>query len=571
MALSYSVFNKFKAIDGVTAPVRRMEKSVGKFGKTTVKAFRRADRSASRFGKKLRSIGGDLTTKMTLPLAILGGIAVKTAINFESAFTGVRKTVSATAAVLGSLKVKLIDMARKIPLAVTEIFGIAEAAGQLGIKTKDIAAFTRVIADLKATTNLEEPAKDLARFANIADVSSSDFTNLGSTIVDLGNNFATTEAEIVEMSMRLAGAGKLVGFNASETLGLSAALSSVGIRAEAGGTAFSQVMIKINKEIGTGSKKMAGFAKVSGKTVKQFEKMWKKDTASALLSFIEGLKKTRNQGKNVSKVLDGLGFSGIRIADSLLRASGSGDLFRKAITLGNKAWKENNALFKEAALRYGTAASQLSIFKNKTKIIAATFGNILIPVLIKTIDLLSPLLEKFEKLNPSVKTTILVVAAVAAAIGPLIVTVGLLTTAMGALMAVSAPIWLIMGAISLAVIGVGAAIFQVIKHWDNLKMDFLLGWAFIKKKVFDPFLAIIEKIASIGGRFFSGGVEQPVAQSGQEGPISPNAGLANTIRTETESRSRVSVDFSNLPKGTDVIQSGSAPGFDLALGFAGGQ
>ena len=571
MALSFSVFNKFKAIDGVTAPVRRMEKSVGKFGDKAVKAFKRADRSASRFGKKLRSVGGTMTTRMTLPLAILGGVAIKTAIDFESAFTGVRKTVTATEKELSTLKKELIDMSRVVPVATENIFGIAEAAGQLGIKTKDIAAFTKVMVDLEATTNLEEPAKDLARFANIADVSSSDFTNLGSTIVDLGNNFATTEAEIVEMSMRLAGAGKLVGFNAAETLGLSAALSSVGIRAEAGGTAFSKVMISINKEIGTGSKKMAGFAKVSGKTVKQFEKMWKEDTANALLSFIEGLKKTRNQGKNVSKVLDGLGFSGIRIADSLLRASGSGDLFRKAINLGNKAWKENNALAKEAALRYGTAESKLIMFKNKTKILAATFGNILIPVLIKIVDFLTPILETFEKLNPNFKTAIIVIAGIAAALGPVIVAVGLLTTAMGALMAVGAPIWLLVGAISLAVIGVGAAIFQVIKHWDNLKMDFLLGWAFIKEKVFDPFLTVIEKIASIGGRFFSGGVEQPVAQSGQEGPISPNAGLAQTIRTETESRSRVSVDFSNLPKGTEVGQSGNVPGFDLTLGFAGGQ
>ena len=144
---------------------------------------------------------------------------------------------------------------------------------------------------------------------------------------------------------------------------------------------------------------------------------------------------------------------------------------------------------------------------------------------------------------------------------------------MGALMAVGAPIWLLVGAISLAVIGVGAAIFQVIKHWDNLKMDFLLGWAFIKKKVFDPFLAVIEKIASIGGRFFSvsGGVEQPVAQSGQEGPISPNAGLAQTIRTETESRGRVDFNFSNIPKGPEVKKSGDVPGFDLKLGFAGAQ
>ncbi|TET54754.1 MAG: phage tail tape measure protein, partial [Actinobacteria bacterium] len=532
MPLSFSVFNKFKAIDGVTAPIRRMEKNVGKFGKTATKAFKQADRASSRFGKKLRSVGNTMSTRMTLPLTILGGVAVKTAIDFESAFTGVRKTVNATEKEFSSLKKQLTDMSREIPVATSEIFGIAEAAGQLGIKTKDIASFTKVIADLKATTNLEEPAADLARFANITDIASNDFGRLGSTIVDLGNNFATTESEIVEMSMRLGAAGKLVKLSAAETLGLSAALTSVGIKAEAGGTAFSQVMIKINKEIGTGSKKMAGFAKVSGVSVKQFEKMWKDDTASALLSFIEGLKKTQNQGKNVNRVLDGLGFSGIRISDALLRAAGSGDLFRKAMNLGNDAWKENTALTKEATLRYGTSASKLAIFKNKVTILASTFGNILIPVLIKVVDSLTPMLETFEKLNPNVKTAILVAAGIAAALGPVIVAVGLLTTAMGALMAVSAPVWLILGVITLALAGIGAAIYQVVKHWENLKMDFFIG---------------IGKI----GKFFSGlGGVQNIAQSGQTaGPISPNAGLAQTIRTETENRSKVSFYFSNLPQG----------------------
>jgi len=114
---------------------------------------------------------------------------------------------------------------------------------------------------------------------------------------------------------------------------------------------------------------------------------------------------------------------------------------------------------------------------------------------------------------------------------------------------------------------------SIMDLWNMMKIDLPLAWNHIKKKVFDPFLNAFELISSVSskiGGFFSGlGGVQNIAQPEQTGTISPNAGLAQTIRTETENRSKVSVDFSNLPKGTDVKQSGDVAGFDLALGYGG--
>ena len=133
------------------------------------------------------------------------GLAAKQAINWESDFTGVRKTVDATEAEFEVLESTLRRMAREdVPLPVGELAALAESAGQLGIETDSIDEFVKVIAQLGTTTNLaaEEGATQLARFANITGMSQDDFDRLGSTVVDLGNNFATTEAEIVGMSLR---------------------------------------------------------------------------------------------------------------------------------------------------------------------------------------------------------------------------------------------------------------------------------------------------------------------------------------------------------------------------------
>ena len=79
------------------------------------------------------------------------------------------------------------------------------------------------------TRTLGDAATTIAQFANIMGTSQSQFSNIGSTLVDLGNNFATTEKPIMEMAHRMAGAGKQVGLTEAQVLGFAAALSSVGI------------------------------------------------------------------------------------------------------------------------------------------------------------------------------------------------------------------------------------------------------------------------------------------------------------------------------------------------------
>ena len=185
-------------------------------------------------GSKIDNLGTKLTTRLSIPITGALSIATKEAIEFESAFTGVTKTVNASDEQLDELKQGIKDLAKEIPSTTTEISAVAESAGQLGIQTENILDFSKAMIDLGNSTNLtsENAASQLAKFANIMQMSQKDFDRLGSSIVDLGNNFATTEADIVNMAMRLAGAGKQVGLSEGEVLGLATALSSVGIEAE---------------------------------------------------------------------------------------------------------------------------------------------------------------------------------------------------------------------------------------------------------------------------------------------------------------------------------------------------
>lgn len=393
-------------------------------------------------GNSMKSAGKTMTAAVTLPVAALGTGAVKAAIEFESAFAGVKKTVNGSNKDFAELEQGIRDMAKELPTSASDIAAVGESAGQLGIAKKNILSFTRTIIDLGESTNLtrEQAATEFARFANITGMSQKNFDRLGSSIVALGNNFATTESEISSMAMRLAAQGKQVGMTESDIMALAATMSSLGIEAEAGGTAMTTVLKKIQSAVGKGGKSLEGFASAAGMSSADFKKAFETDAVGALDMFVKGLSKSSKNGKNLTTILSDLGIKGIRESDTLLRMAGASDLLSSAVKTSGDAWKENTALTNEAEQRYKTTASQLSIFKNKITDLGITLGDMLIPILMKMVDLITPLIEKFASMSSSTQMFIMAIAGIAAAIGPALVVIGMLISSIGNILAVLAPV-----------------------------------------------------------------------------------------------------------------------------------
>jgi len=448
------------------------------------KAFSSAIGSAAGFGAKMQSVGSSITSAgktltagLTLPLVGLGTLAVKAASDFESSFAGVRKTVDATEPELQALAQGFRDMAKEIPVSVNELNAIGEAAGALGIEKENILSFTRTVADLGEATDLtsEQAADAFARFANITQMPQTEFQRLGSTVVDLGNKLAATESEIVAMGTRLAGAGAQVGMTEADIMGLAAALTSVGIEAEAGGTAMSTVMIKIAAAVNEGGAAIEGFAKVAGMSSAEFKRAWEQDAAGALVTFIEGLGRIKKEGGDVFGTLDKLGLGSIRVRDALLRASGAGDLFRKSLQIAEEAWRRNNALTEEAVKRYQTFASQLTIFKNKLIDVGITFGQALMPFLTKGLEMLDPwiqkldeLANKFKEMTPAGQEMVLMIAGIAAAIGPALIVVGSLIRAFGTIATVVAGLFTPLGLVVAGIAGLAGALLHSAGGFDAI-------------------------------------------------------------------------------------------------------
>lgn len=422
---------------------------------------------------------------------------------FESAMTGVFKTVDMTLEEEAQLSQDIRKMAEEIPVTTSEIAGVAELAGQLGISNDALLGFVETMVKLGTATNLsaEEAAEALAKFANIAGTEEGDYSRLGSVLVGLGNNFATTEADIMNMTTRLASTGSVLGLTEAEMFAIATALSSVGIEAEAGGSAISKLMkdietavvghdalVEAQERTGLSLEKListskglenndlknvalaAGYgtselrsiieagellenlSEVSGKTSEEFIRAWGENSVSALEDFLGGLKDIDENGGSAVQTLEELGYTEVRLSNAILALSQSDGLLSDTLRVANEAWEQNMALTDEAAKRFETTESKVQILKNSFDNLLIAVGDDYLTTLKPAIDGLTDLtqaLSQEAEEGPALASTL---AGIGGALGGLTT----LTTAAAGIKLVAGALKVFGSAGGIAAIGVTA-------------------------------------------------------------------------------------------------------------------
>lgn len=517
-------------------------------------------------GEGLQKLGGTISGvgKALAPLsgaAALGlGAATKAAIDYETAFTGVMKTNDELIDENGNVVVSyedlsdaIKDLSTRTAASKSDIAAVMEGAGQLGVGTEYLADFTEAMVMLGDTTNLsaDEASTAIAKFANITNMSLDNADRLGATLVDLGNNFATDEQSIMEMATRLAGAGHQIGLTEAEILGFATALSSVGIEAEMGGSAFSKAMIKMQVATETGSgamdkinqlyrdfsgageeanltlrdlemkmyntpkdfkefadnlgitskeltnlvtsaRQLQDFAEVAQMDVQEFSDLFKNDAPAAMDAFIRGLGDTDTAGESTIQMLQDMGFTEVRLRDTLTRAASAQDLFSDAVKAGSAAWDENAALTEEAEKRYGTTEAKLSQLKETITNIGIDLGEVLLPVLQDIIEQVKKIAEWFSKLDDDTKERIVKIGLLVAALSPLLIGLGSLISTIGTIMTLAPKLGAAMsvakGAVALftgpvgiavgIVVALGAAFITAYKKSETFRngVNKVVGW-----------------------------------------------------------------------------------------------
>lgn len=324
-----------------------------------------------------------------------GTMAVREAIEFESSFAGVIKTVDGVVDEFGNLtalghdlQMQMRDLALTIPVDTTTLNRIAELGGQLGIAADDLQSFTSTMAMMSVTTNVgaEQAAMSFAKIGNVMHLSVDEMENFASSIVAVGNNFATTESDLLNFANRMSGFAAQTTMSLADVVGLGGAITSIGMNAGSAANTIGKALVKMTMALSGSEKELGAFTEILGVTNEEFQAMAEEDTTGVLIKMAEGLK---TMGRDAVLVLKELGMGNNWALRTFMGLANNTQLLRNAISLSNKAWDENIALVREANLRFKTTESRIQLLKNVWADLQLIMGLPLLEPFSKGLDLVT--------------------------------------------------------------------------------------------------------------------------------------------------------------------------------------
>lgn len=399
-------------------------------------------------GERLKKLGGNINKVaegfkyMSLAAgAALTGSALA-ATNFETAMANVKKVLrTEDETYFSTLQQQILDMSRELPLTAQEIAQVTANALQLGVSAKDVGLFTDTILKLGSSTDIaaDEAAIALAQFFNITGESLGNVDKFGAVLTDLGNKFPTFESDIMDMATRIAAAGTSIGMSSQDILALSTALTSVGLNAEAGGSAISTILRTIDTQVATSGKKLRAWAKQAGMSVDEFKRAWQQDATGTFQLLVNSLAAGVDNGENLNAMLKDLGVTAIRQTDAFSRLVQANDTLNDALKQSGVAWEEvakgaEGALNEEFANRVNTLAAQFQLLKNDIFALGVAIGENLMPYMRALVERARELMNWFLNLSPTTKKWITAMLGGLAAIYPVLKTIGTRISSIGTLL-----------------------------------------------------------------------------------------------------------------------------------------
>lgn len=370
-------------------------------------------------GKKLLPVTGVVTAA--------GTAAVKTAADFESAMSKVAAVSGATGSDLDALTKKAREMGSKTKFSASEAAEAMNYMAMAGWKTEDMLSGIEGVMNLAAASG-----EDLAV---TSDIVTDAMTAFGLTAKDSGHfadvlaaassNANTNVSMMGETFKYCAPIAGSLGFSVEDTAEAIGLMANAGIKSTQAGTSLRTVMTSLSgdvkicgSEIGEvtvatanadGSMRDLGDILVDCRTA--FAGLTESEKAAAAESLV---------GKNAMS-----GFLALMDA-------GEGDINKLSGAINDC----DGAAEKMADTMNDNLEGQLTILKSALEELGISFGQLLIPVLKDVVQWLQGFVGFLNSLPEGVKKTIVVIALVAAALGPVLIIVGKVISSIGTIMTV---------------------------------------------------------------------------------------------------------------------------------------
>lgn len=457
-------------------------------------------------GSSFQSVGASMTKYVTTPLLGMGAASVTVAAGFESAMSEVQAISGATGKDFEDLTAKAQEMGAKTKFSASESAEAMQYMAMAGWKTEDMLAGIEGIMNLAAASG-----EDLA---TTSDIVTDALTAFGLTAADAGqfadvlaaasSNANTNVYMLGESFKYVAPVAGALGYSAEDTAIALGLMANAGIKGSQGGTALRSSLSKLVKPTEEAAEVMDKYGL----------SLTNSDGSMKSLGEVMGMLRDRmgdlseaEQAQAAATLFGQEAMSGML---AIINAS-DGDYEK----LTNAIYNSQDAAVNMAETMQDNLGGQLTILKSTLEGIAISFGNILLPAVKKVVEGLQGFATWLNNLSEAQKETIVRIAAIVAAIGPLLVVGGKLLQFIGGLpqtlKAAKAGFTVLKGAITsisapvVAVIAVIATLVAAFKTlWDSneeFRNAIMEIWNGISTMFSDFFGQITERINSLGFDF----------------------------------------------------------------------
>ncbi|MBD1434857.1 hypothetical protein H8B06_18685 [Sphingobacterium sp. DN00404] len=268
-----------------------------------------------------RSLLAFIATPVGAALAVLGTMFAlfqrnkQTVMDFNARLRDVSKTTGIAGQNLRDLGGSVVDLSMKLKVVDSKkLLEHAAIAGQLGEKGREnILAYAEAMAMLETASDIsgEQGGKEIARLLTLVDGGIHNVKLFGDEVVNLGNNFAASESEILSNAEAIAQNTGLYRIGRQEVLAYATATKSLGIEAEVVGSTFQKTLGSFEKSIRSG-KGVADILKVVGGSAADLERRFREDASGVFQDYIKGLNAIHKAGGSVQAQMERNGITDIR-------------------------------------------------------------------------------------------------------------------------------------------------------------------------------------------------------------------------------------------------------------------
>ena len=366
-------------VDPYVSSVQQASEETAKFSAVVDQLTNKFDKLQKVAGKKLVIFGAGVG------VGVVG--VTKQAADLEKRMSTLHATAAVTTKTTAGFEKEINKLGKQLPITNKAAIELVTTLDKLGVNsTRRIGDISREMVKLSEATGeslggLTNGMVGLGR--QMGTLAAGDMSTFANSLLRVSKSAGVSAEGVLSFSQAIAGSARAAGMTEQQVLGIGAAFQRAGADGFAAANTFNQMLNDIQRQIATGSPEIAKYANLIGVTSEQFAKM---DKGEALIQIFEQINK---QGPDAIKVMDQLGFDGVRAVREIQKVSQAGGM-RQAVMM---ATGSTDKLDQASAAAMGGLSDSLTKTGNALERLAQIAGGPFVQAFTPVIDIFNKALN----------------------------------------------------------------------------------------------------------------------------------------------------------------------------------